>query len=182
MITNLPGHIIELGVFKGASLIRFSTFRNLLESEHSRKIIGFDAFGDFPPAQDEHDQQFIRQWQSCAGRGISMEGLQSSLKLKNIRNVELIQGDICQTLPKYVADRPHLRVAMLHIDTDVYEPALCGLEYLWERIIPGGVLVLDDYGTEFGGTRAVESFFSHQKFQIKKLPYSHASPSYLIKI
>ena len=44
-IVHLPGEILEFGVFKGASFIRLLTFRELLESTYSRKIIGFDAFG-----------------------------------------------------------------------------------------------------------------------------------------
>lgn len=47
-ILNVPGEIVELGVFKGSSFIQFGTFRELLENENARKIIGFDAFGKFP--------------------------------------------------------------------------------------------------------------------------------------
>lgn len=48
MIKDIPGEIVEFGVFKGASLIRWATFRELLETSFSRKIIGFDVFGKFP--------------------------------------------------------------------------------------------------------------------------------------
>src|SRR5205085_8279378 len=48
MIADRPGDIVELGVFKANSLIRFATFRRLLENEDSRVIRGFDAFGKFP--------------------------------------------------------------------------------------------------------------------------------------
>jgi len=47
-IVHVPGDIVECGVFKGGSLIQFASFRELLENEKSRKIIGFDAFGSFP--------------------------------------------------------------------------------------------------------------------------------------
>ena len=47
-ILEIPGDIFELGVFKAVSLIRFATFRNMLENDYSRKIVGFDAFGKFP--------------------------------------------------------------------------------------------------------------------------------------
>ena len=49
-IIHLPGDVVELGVFKGNSLIQFATFRSLLENDNSRKIVGFDAFGTFPMA------------------------------------------------------------------------------------------------------------------------------------
>lgn len=62
-IIDLLGDIIELGVFKGGSLIQFATFRELLENEKSRKIIGFDIFGEFPQAQKvESDKKFIDKW------------------------------------------------------------------------------------------------------------------------
>ena len=47
-ILDIPGDVIELGVFKGGGLIQFATFRELLENEKSRKIVGFDVFGEFP--------------------------------------------------------------------------------------------------------------------------------------
>lgn len=47
-IVELPGDVIELGVFKGSSFIQFCTYREILENEKSRKIIGFDAFGECP--------------------------------------------------------------------------------------------------------------------------------------
>ena len=46
-IVDIPGDILEFGVFKGASFSRFLSFRKILENEDSRKIIGFDDFGTF---------------------------------------------------------------------------------------------------------------------------------------
>ncbi|MDY0306345.1 MAG: hypothetical protein RBR18_07920 [Desulfovibrionaceae bacterium] len=62
-IVHLPGHVLELGVFKGASLLRFLTFREILESPQSRKVIGFDAFGSFPQAANEADKRFVERWE-----------------------------------------------------------------------------------------------------------------------
>ena len=60
-IVNLPGDLIELGVFKGSSLIQFATFRELLENENSRKIVGFDMFGSFPEnGQLDSDKRFAQ--------------------------------------------------------------------------------------------------------------------------
>ena len=63
MSIDKPGSIIECGIFKGISLIRFATFRNLLNIK-SKKIIGFDMFGKFPETKFIKDQKlrekFIR--------------------------------------------------------------------------------------------------------------------------
>ena len=62
-IIDLPGDVVELGVFKGNSLIQFATFRELLENENSREIIGFDMFGEFPQTKEvESDKEFISNW------------------------------------------------------------------------------------------------------------------------
>ena len=62
-IIGIPGDVIELGVFKGGSIIQFATFRELLENEKSRKIIGFDIFGEFPKTEKvKSDKLFVDEW------------------------------------------------------------------------------------------------------------------------
>ena len=66
-VVNLPGQVVECGVFKGASLMRFFTFREILESPYSRKLVGFDAFGSFPCHGNDEDLSFIKRFESEAG-------------------------------------------------------------------------------------------------------------------
>ena len=183
MITSIPGDIVELGVFKGASLIQWGTFRELLENERSRKIVGFDMFGEFPDSDKvESDKKFIRNWnEQFKNSFVSQEEIYESLKLKNIGNVELIKGDIKETLPDYLSKNRHLRIALLHIDTDVYEPCKIGLELLYDLLVPNGLIVFDDYSTIEGETIAVDEFFAEKKHSFKKFPFSHTKPVYMIK-
>ena len=44
MTMDVPGAIVECGVFKGTSLARFAMFRELFGNTFSKKIIGFDIF------------------------------------------------------------------------------------------------------------------------------------------
>ncbi|TAK34517.1 MAG: dTDP-6-deoxy-L-hexose 3-O-methyltransferase, partial [Lysobacteraceae bacterium] len=83
-VQGLPGAIVECGVYKGASLTRFASFRALLENDHGRSIYGFDAFGAFPTAgvQSEADQEFITQFESAAGGGIPRSDLEDALAVK----------------------------------------------------------------------------------------------------
>ena len=63
-IMDVPGDILEFGVYKGTSLVRLMAFRDLLESTHSRKIIGFDAFGKFPDDLAlESDKEFVTNFE-----------------------------------------------------------------------------------------------------------------------
>ncbi|MCM1233270.1 MAG: TylF/MycF family methyltransferase [Ruminococcus flavefaciens] len=183
MILDLPGDVIELGVFKGSSIIQFATFRELLENEKSRKIVGFDIFGAFPQVEKvESDKVFVDNWnKQHTDQFLSKEDIYKSLELKKIQNVELVQGDICKTVDEYLDSNPHTRISLLHIDTDVYEPAKVGLEKLYHRVVKGGVIVFDDYATIEGETVAVDEFFQNKEVIIKKFSFSHVKPSYIIK-
>lgn len=182
-ILNLPGDVIELGVFKGGSLIQFSTFRELLENERARKIVGFDIFGEFPQAKRlESDKRFVDKWnEQHTGEFLSKDDIYKSMEVKGIHNIELVEGDICKTIDEYLAANSHTRIALLHIDTDIYEPTKVGLEKLFDRVVGGGVVIFDDYATVEGETLAVDEFLHDKDYIIQKFPFSHVKPSYIIK-
>ncbi len=180
MITGLPGAVVECGVFKATSLVRWATFRELLESPLSRRIIGFDIFGVFPRHADETDNAFAARHDDVAGHGLRPEQVEAVLAHKNIRNVELVPGDVVTTVPAYAAAHPELRIALLHIDVDVYLPSQVALAALYERVVPGGVLIFDDYGTVAGETRAVDELVTQHGLRLQKLPFTH-TPSFIVK-
>ena len=182
MAHELPGEIVECGVFKGASLVRFAGFRDLLGNPFSHRIIGFDIFGDFPETDFEEDVEYRERFVRGAGlSSISVEQLEKVLVNKGIeKNVELVAGDITKTVPEYVKNNPHLKISLLNLDTDIYEPAVTILENLYPRMVKGGVLILDDYGTFPGETRAVDDYFKGTNIRIRKFPFA-MTPSYIIK-
>jgi hypothetical protein len=157
-IEDLPGAVVELGVYKGASLVRFATFRSLLENPDSRPIIGFDAFGAFPRdgIAAEADQAFIERFEAAGGEGISRPVLEEVLAAKGFANVELVEGDIFDTLPAFLRDRPAQKIALLHLDLDVYEPTAFALDQLLPHMVTGGLVAFDDYGLVEGATRAAD--------------------------
>src|SRR5262249_39041949 len=154
MAMGLPGAIVEFGVFKGTSLVRWANFREVLENPMARKIIGFDAFGEFPRTSVKEDDDFARKHDTGAGHGISKDELSTVLQHKNLRNIELVAGDLLKTLPSYLETHPELRVSLLHIDVDVYTPTKLILEQIYSRVVEGGLIVLDDYSHIAGETRA----------------------------
>ncbi|MCU0341349.1 MAG: TylF/MycF family methyltransferase [Spirosomaceae bacterium] len=164
MAQRLPGAIVECGVFKGVSFTRFAGFRDLYGSASATKMIGFDIFGIFPETSFEGDIKPRERFIEAAGaESISVEQLMEVLIRKGVdKNVELVAGDITKTLPEYVEKNPSLKIALLNLDTDIYEPAVTILEHLYPRLVKGGVLILDDYGTFPGETQAVDEYFKGQ--------------------
>lgn len=173
--STIRGEILEFGIFKGNSFFRWIKFRDLLEQTSSRKVIGFDVFGDFPEAKFEGDKQrrddFVEE--TNGGKSISLEEMRELLEKQNLsKNVELIKGDILVTLKDYLNKNPHLKISLLHIDVDLYEPVKEILEQLYDRVSTGGIIILDDYGTFAGTNKAVDDFFNN-KAEVQKLPFSN---------
>jgi hypothetical protein len=176
--------VVECGVFKGASLIRFATYREILESQFSRRIIGFDAFGKFPDnVSMATDKEFIKNFEADAGDGIPKEDLENILRYKNFKNIFLIKGFIPDSFSGYFNDKPAAQIALLHIDVDVYETTRACLEHLYERVVKGGIIVFDDYGQVDGATKAINEFIKslgNGNNIIQKLSYNYI-PAFMVK-
>lgn len=180
---NSQGEIVECGVFKGASVARFAAFRQILGNPFYKKIVGFDTFGDYPETNFANDKALRENIVQVAGlESISTKQLMKVLNHKKCdQNIELITGDICKTVPEYIKKNPQLKISLLNLDTDIYEPAVTILECLYPHIVKGGILILDDYGTWPGETKAVDEYFKKEKIDvvIKKFHFS-MSPCYVV--
>lgn len=182
MILDLPGAIVECGIFKATSFLRFAAFRQLFGGPFSRKLIGFDIFGKFPETNFEEDKKYRANFVKAAGdESISQKQLMEVMKMKGVdRNVELVPGDVVKTVPEYFKKNPHVRIALINLDTDVYEPAVAVLEHCWPLMVKGGIIMFDNYGIFPGETKAADEYFHDKDVQIFKFPYALA-PSYVIK-
>jgi len=67
MVIEIPGDIVECGVYKGLSLVRFAMFRELLANSFSKRIIGFDTFGKFPETNFIEDKKLRQSFIDEAG-------------------------------------------------------------------------------------------------------------------
>ena len=175
--------IVECGVFKGVSLIRWATFRHMIETTESRKIIGFDTFGSFPieGLSRSDDLDFAATYaEESGGSGISLENLHKYLTKKRFTNYELVPGNLLQTLKTYFTSNEFEKIALLHLDVDVHAPTDYALNYLYERVVSGGLILIDDYGTVSGATAAVDDFVSKRNLKIFKSKY-YKIPAYIVK-
>ncbi len=179
---NVPGAFAEFGLFKATSFIRFLTYRLLLETTYSRKFFGFDVFGTFPEAELKGDKALLERYlQSAGNQSITKEQLMEVLSQKGLHeNVELIEGDILNTVPEFVDRNPGVRFSLIHLDVDLYKPSVVVLEKLYPLLSKNGILILDDYAIWEGETKAIDEYFKDTQVTIRRFPFAEA-PSYIIK-
>jgi hypothetical protein len=175
-VSGLPGEIIECGVFKGASLCRLIKFRDLFDNKFAKKIIGFDTFGPFPEADFGPDKAVRQRFIDEAGEtSITVEKLEELLTANGLNeNVELVAGNLLETAPDYIEAHQQLKISLLHIDVDLYEPTKIALECFFPLVVRGGIVILDDYGAFPGSNAAIDEYLENTGIVVQKLPYSNA--------
>lgn len=184
MVTDVPGDIVDAGAFKGISTIQFA---HLLETyqPHSRsKVVAFDTFeATFPRIRD--DERSGADTLMSGYEPDAFEQLTEALKALGLdRRVEVIRGDIAETLPRYAAENPGFRISLLHCDLDAYEPTLATLRAAWPRVVTGGLVVFDEYAVgAWGESDAADQFFAtlDRKPVLRMLPSSPTPTAYCVK-
>lgn len=185
-ISQLNGDIIECGVFKGVSLIRFLTFRDIDRNTKIKKIYGFDAFGKFPKPlstknHKKRDTSFARLHDRKIGMGLNVNKLDNILRNKGFKNYQLIKGDVTKTIDLFVSKKKNLKISLLHLDMDIYTPTKYTLSKLFKFIVKKGIILIDDYKHIKGATIAINEFLKeNKKLKIQKIS-STSRPSFIIK-
>lgn len=191
---DVPGDIAELGVFRGMGLF---TWANLLESycigDRTKVVFGFDNWKGFTAFDDEDGAE-----KESAGKVVGgfnpekyYEELQSAIDIFDAdrfipwkARIELIDGQIEETVPAFLAEKPGVRFSLVHFDCDLYKPTKAALEALWPKVSRGGLIIFDEYSMHDwpGETQAVDEFLADKPDAIlKTLPWTNTPGAYLIK-
>lgn len=80
--------------------------------------------------------------------------------------IQIIEGDVQLTIPNTLMPA---QISILRLDTDWYASTLHELHHLFPLVVPGGFVVVDDYGHWQGAQRAVDEYLSKSKLK----PYLH---------
>jgi len=178
MILDVPGAIIECGVYKGNSLMLYMQLSAILEPYAiNRSIIGFDTFEGFTRINKSHDPSDINETMfsdtdpSIINAMIAANDLVRPVN--GIPRCEIVKGDIIETVPQFIKTRPDLVVAMLILDTDLYEPTKVALQTFVPFMPRGAIVVLDEvaYRNFPGETSALREFVDLNKVELKRLPF-----------
>ncbi len=182
-VLDVQGSVVECGVLYGGGLMSFAHFSAILEPiSHSRKIIGFDTFSGFPELTEEDRKGISKFVKEGDFRVDSFEDLKKSISLydahryiSHIPKVELVKGDVTETIPKYLEDNPQLLVSLLYLDMDLYKPTKIALEGFVPRMPKGSVIVFDELCSKHfpGETKALLETIGVRDLRIQKFSFNN---------
>jgi len=164
--SGLEGDVVECGVWRGGSsmlaalaLLRsgapertlwlYDTFAGMSEpTEYDVAASGERVGEGWDRYRDRRDHPVL----AYAGLAEVRANLASTGYPDD--RIRYVEGKVEDTIP----DRMPERIALLRLDTDWYESTRHELEHLYPRLVPGGVLIIDDYGAWEGARRAVDEW------------------------
>ena len=146
-----PGDVLEVGSWRGGSgTVIARALADDPARSGERRIILADTFRGVVKASSRDSY-----YKGGEHANTSVDLVRDLLRSAGVPEVELLPGVFPDERGEEIAD---CRFALCHIDVDVYQSARDAFEWVWPRLVPGGLVVFDDYG--FYGCEGVTSLIA----------------------
>jgi len=157
----VPGAVVECGTARGGSAALMGLALARLGAE--RPLWVFDTFEGIPPPTAADPDEAIARLYTGDFRGELPEVRALFERLGILSRTRLVKGLFQDTVPT-AAVNP---IAVLHLDGDWYESVKVCLDHLYDRVSPGGIIQIDDYGHWEGARKAVDEFLLDRGLRVR---------------
>jgi hypothetical protein len=179
LIKDVPGDIVECGVGFGHTLLLLC-FLNYIEGKN-REVWAFDSFEGFPePTPEDASRRNPKkgEWKVITTGDLDdILFRRCGLPAKTKSLLHVTKGYFEDTLAKSNIGK----IALLHLDVDLYGSYKTCLEALYHKVVPGGVILFDEYKQKDtqevfpGAAKAIDEFFAGKP---EKIEYDKAHDKY----
>jgi len=171
---NIQGDFVECGVWRGGStmaaidtLIKngdtsreiylYDTFEGMSEPTEHDKVFTGTAADELMSSSDREDATSV--W--CYSALDEVQKNVGTLKYPAAK-VHYVKGKVEDSIPQTLPGK----IALLRLDTDWYESTAHELKHLYPLLVPGGVIIIDDYGHWEGARKAVDEYIEAEKLPL----------------
>jgi hypothetical protein len=140
---RVPGDLIETGVWRGGACIYMRAIL-LAHGVTDRRVFAADSFEGLPPPDPEkYPHDVDNDLHTFPQLSVSLEEVRANFEKYALLDdqVVFLKGWFRDTLPS----APIERLAILRLDGDLYESTMDGLVHLYDKVSPGGFVIVDDY-------------------------------------
>ena len=161
-VKDLEGDFVECGVNKGGLALTLMQYINFKDMPKTFYLL--DTFCGL-------SDKYITEGERKLGRKDGgYEECYEEVKetFMDFKNIKIIRGTVPDTLVQVKAKR----IVYLSLDMNCVIPEISAAEFFWEKLVSGGIVLLDDYGWEGFSCqkRAFDDFAIRKKIQILQLP------------
>jgi O-methyltransferase len=150
---KISGALVECGCFLGGMTAFLAKTRNKWGIKNP--IYAFDTFTGFPVGSTD---TFLGQPAGGPQFANYREAVVANITeaVGSLDGITLVEGPVEDTIPKTDVGP----IAMLRLDTDHYDSTKVELDHYWPKLVPHGVIIVDDYGCFEGSRRATDEYFA----------------------
>ncbi len=159
---KVPGAFVECGVWKGGCAAVMAAASQ--KYQPARQMWLFDSFEGLPKPKPEDGEKAMKEYETNPSPATIEEvrALFDSLQL-SWEPMHAVKGWFQDTLPQNASQIGP--IALLRLDGDWYESTKQCLESLYDQVIPGGCVIIDDYGSWPGCKQAVDEFLASRSLK-----------------
>lgn len=171
---NIEGSIVECGVWKGGSMMAvLRTLSNI--NVDDRELYLYDTFeGMSEPTEADKSIRGESALDAFQEKDSSWNNIIYYSSLEEVRQniysipypkekIHFIKGKVEDTITESTVPD---KIALLRLDTDWYASTKHELEFLYPKLVKGGILIIDDYGHWEGCKKAVDEYFNKHNITI----------------
>jgi O-methyltransferase len=165
--SGIPGCFVECGSWAGGS---GAVLGAAAADDPERMLWMFDSWEGVPPPSEYDISAEGAPGRAGAWSASRHQAEAAAFEVMELdRNrVRMVEGWFDRTLPEQAEAMGE--IALLHIDADWYESVKLCLDELYAKVVAGGVVVIDDYGTWQGCKKAVDEFVSGRPEALELVP------------
>jgi len=158
---NLDGDFLECGVFKGFSSLFLKFFEENLNNYKAHNYYLIDSFEGLSEISNEDIPINENTYRNKKGNLKSNFDEVDTL-FKQYHNINVVKGWIPEIFDKLDKNN---RYKFVHLDVDLYKPTLDSLNYVYDKVIKGGIIITDDFQSNLfpGNKKAWLEFFNKRK-------------------
>lgn len=174
---GLSGHIAEVGIWKGASLLYFAKLIELFEPHSYTQVHGFDWFEGMKPGSE---------FDGAISEGSYRSDYEALLELIDIQGIggacKVHKLDVTKELVSFLNRHPSLRFKLVFLDAGTYQVVSTCIPLFWDRLQKGGILVLDQYNECRATGETVAACEALPKdARIQTFPWAKQPSAYIVK-
>lgn len=179
-VKNIPGDIVECGVFKGTGIYTFLKLKKLFNPNSHKKIIGFDFFDNdelVSTLSNDLDKEYMDTLfkERNFNHGSNFKDLLYNKIINDgfsPNDFDLIKGDVSITTEQFSNKNPGFKISLLYMDLDLEKPTYDTLYNFWNNMTKGGIIVFDEYGYhKWSESKGVDRFIEEKNLELKSLNY-----------
>ena len=158
--------------FKGFSSLLLRTIEEKLSNFNINDYFLIDSFEGFSDILEEDKPIKPNVYQNKKGDlKANIERVENLFK--QFKNVNIIKGWIPKVFESLDENNKY---KFVHIDVDLYQPTFDTLNYIYDKVVKGGIIITDDYRSSFfpGNQKAWEKYFNSKNIRSLSLPSGQA--------